>query len=406
MSVTLKGDLLLALVGVLLFVAALLFSVMVHEFGHYIFAKKFGMKVTEFFLGFGKRIWSTQCGETEFGIKAIPAGGYCRIEGMTTNDQMPEGEEGRAFVIASTPRKLLVLGAGSFNHFVLGFLMILVMLAGVGARSMSSTIAQVVPCVSSTTSCAATDPISPAVKAGLKAGDQVIAINGKETTSNNFAKDLQVIQKKSGQEFTFTVKRGSETIDLKVTPTDRTIQGYTYSFVGFVAKEATYRQPIFAAIKDSGSVTWYMIKESVKSLVRLPAMVPELVKETFGSAPRDPNGPVGIVGVARASGEITSSAKLDTANQIIIFLMMVASLNIFVGIFNLLPLLPLDGGHMAVAIADAIRYRYARLRGREKPAPIDINRLTPITVAVFTLLVGLTVLLLIADIVNPVNLNL
>ena len=379
---------------------------MVHEFGHYIFAKKFGMKVTEFFLGFGKRIWSTQRGETEFGVKAIPAGGYCRIEGMTVHDQMDKGEEQRAFVIASTPRKLLVLGAGSFNHFVLGFVMILIMLAGIGTRSMANTIQEVVPCVSATNACAATDPVSPAVKAGLKAGDQVIAINGKATTDNNFSKDLSAIRGHSGKEFTFTVKRGSETIDLKVTPTDRTIQGYTYSFVGFVAKEATYRLPIFTAINQSGSVTWYMIKESVKSLWRLPSMIPELVKETFGNAPRDPNGPVGIVGVARASGEITSSPTLGATSQIYIFLMMVASLNIFVGIFNLLPLLPLDGGHMAIAIADAIRYRYARIRGRAKPEPIDINRLTPITVAVFTLLVGLTVLLLIADIVNPVNLNL
>jgi membrane-associated protease RseP (regulator of RpoE activity) len=396
----------LALIGIVLFVAALLFSVMVHEFGHYIFAKKFGMKVTEFFLGFGKRIWSTQRGETEFGIKAIPAGGYCRIEGMTTNDAMPEGEESRAFVIASTPRKLLVLGAGSFNHFILGFVMILIMLAGIGTQSMSSTIKEVVPCVSATTSCSSSDPISPAVKAGLKAGDQVIAINGKETTANNFAKDLVAIHNNSGKEFTFTVKRGSQTLDLLVTPTDRTIQDYTYSFVGFVAKPATYRQPIFSALGDSGKVTWYMIKESVKSLWRLPSMIPELVRETFGSAPRDPNGPVGIVGVARASGEITSSTNLGSTNQWYLFLMMVASLNIFVGIFNLLPLLPLDGGHMAIAIADAFRYRLARIRGREKPAPIDINKLTPITALVFALLLGLTVLLLIADIVNPVSLNL
>ena len=396
----------MALVGILLFIAALLFSVMVHEFGHYFFAKKYGMKVTEFFLGFGKRIWSTQRGETEFGVKAIPAGGYCRIEGMTVHDHMPAGQEGRAFVIASTRKKLFVLGAGSFNHFVLGFILILIMLAGVGTRSMSTTIQEVVPCVSATTSCAAADPVSPAVKAGLKAGDQVVAINGKETTSNNFSKDLQAIRNNSGKEFTFTVKRGADLIDLKVTPTDRTIQGYTYSFVGFVAKEATYRIPVFTAIKDSGSITWYMIKESLKSLWRLPAMVPELVRETFGDAPRDPNGPVGIVGVARASGEITSSSSLGAANQLYIFLMMVASLNIFVGIFNLLPLLPLDGGHMAIAIADAIRYRIAAMRGREKPAPIDINRLTPITAAVFVLLLGLTVLLLIADIVNPVSLNL
>lgn len=378
---------------------------MVHEFGHYFFAKKFGMKVTEFFLGFGKRIWSTVRGETEFGLKAIPAGGYCRIEGMTVHDQMPEGEEKRAFVISSTPKKLIVLGAGSFNHFILGFLLIFIMLAGVGARSMSATIQEIVPCVSSTISCSATDPVSPSVKAGLKAGDTIIAINGKKTTTNNFSEDLRAIYKKSGQEFTFTVKRGDQTIDLKVTPVDRTIQGYTYSYVGFIAKEATYRLPFIESVKSSGAITWYMIRESVKSLFKLPSMVPELFRETFTKTERSPNGPVGIVGVARASGDIANSNSLPINNQIALFLIMIASLNIFVGIFNLLPLLPLDGGHMAVAVIDGIRYRYAALRGREKPAPIDINRLMPITVIVFGLLIALTVLLFIADIVNPVKIN-
>lgn len=406
MSVTLKGDLLLALVGVLLFVAALLFSVMVHEFGHYIFAKKFGMKVTEFFLGFGKRIWSTQRGETEFGIKAIPAGGYCRIEGMTVHDEMDEGEEKRAFVIASTPRKLLVLGAGSFNHFALGFVMILVMLAGIGAQSMSATIKQIVPCVSSTFTCTPNDPVSPSKLAGLKAGDTIIAINGKKTTTNNFQPDLQQIANKSGREFTFTVKRESKTIDLQVIPTSRTIQGYTYTFVGFIAEKSTYRMPILSAIKGSGSITWYMVKESLKSLLKLPSMVPKLFRETFGNETRDPSGPVGVVGVAKASSDIVTNTSLPITSQAALFLLMIASLNIFVGIFNLLPLLPLDGGHMAVAIADSIRYRIAAIRKLEKPAPIDINRLAPVTMVVFTLLVTLSVLLLIADIVNPVSLNL
>lgn len=393
-------------VGILLFVVALLFSVMVHEFGHYYFAKRYGMKVTEFFLGFGKRIWSTVRGETEFGIKAIPAGGYCRIEGMTIHDELPEGESHRAFVTASTPRKLVVLGAGSVSHFILGFLMIFVTLAGIGASSLTSTIQEIVPCVSSTNSCAATDPVSPSVKAGLKVGDKIVAIDGKATTDNNFSTDLATIRSNPGKTFTFTVERGGQKIDLAVTPVNRTVEGFTYSFVGIVLQEGVFRQPIVTAIKDSGSVTWYMIKESVKALIKLPSTIPSLVSQTFSDKARDPNGPVGIVGVARASGDITSSSTLPINNQIAIFLLMIASLNVFVGIFNLLPLLPLDGGHMAVAIADSVRYRYAALRGREKPAPIDINKLTPITIAVFALLVVLTVLLLIADIVNPVNLNL
>ena len=396
----------MALVGILLFIAALLFSVMVHEFGHYFFAKRYGMKVTEFFLGFGKRIWSTQRGETEFGVKAIPAGGYCRIEGMTVHDHMPAGEEGRAFVIASTRRKLFVLGAGSFNHFVLGFVMIFIMLAGVGAQSMSAKIKEIVPCVSSTLSCSQSDPVSPSKIAGLKAGDTIIAINGKKTTTNNFQPDLKQIANKSGQEFTFTVKRGSEIIDLKVIPVNRTIQGYTYTFVGFVAEKATYRMPILPAIKGSGAITWYMVKESFNSLIKLPNMVPKLVRETFGNETRDPSGPVGVVGVAKASSDIVTSNSLPITSQLALFLLMIASLNIFVGIFNLLPLLPLDGGHMAIATLDAIRYQIARIRGREKPEPIDINRFAPITMVVLTLLIALSVLLLIADIVNPVSLNL
>jgi membrane-associated protease RseP (regulator of RpoE activity) len=396
----------LEIVGILLFVFALLFSVMVHEFGHYYFAKRYGMKVTEFFLGFGKRIWSTVRGETEFGIKAIPAGGYCRIEGMTVHDQMPEGEANRAFIIASTPRKLVVLGAGSASHFIIGYLLIFITLAGIGASSLSATIKEIVPCVSSTDVCGPSDPVSPSVKAGLKAGDTIVAINGKETTQNNFAVDLQQIRQNPGKTFTFTVERGGEELELVVTPVNRTVEGFTYSFVGMALEEGVFRQPIFTAIKDSGAVTWYMIRESFKALFKLPSMIPNLVDETFGDKPRDPNGPVGIVGVARASGDITSSSSLPINNQIAIFLLMIASLNVFVGIFNLLPLLPLDGGHMAVATADAIRYRYAALRGRAKPAPIDINKLTPITIVVFVLLVALTVLLLIADIVNPVILNL
>jgi RIP metalloprotease RseP len=159
-------------IGVVAFVAALLFSVMVHEFGHYITARKFGMKVTEFFLGFGKRIWSTQRGETEFGIKAIPAGGYCRISGMTPRDEMEIGEEDRAFIKASSGRKLIVLGAGSFLHFVLGFVILLVLFIGIGTNRITPQVAQVSECIPvSTEACTSSSPPSPAKAAGIKAGD-------------------------------------------------------------------------------------------------------------------------------------------------------------------------------------------------------------------------------------------
>jgi membrane-associated protease RseP (regulator of RpoE activity) len=167
-------------IGVLAFVAALLFSVMVHEFGHYITARKFGMKVTEFFLGFGKRIWSTQRGETEFGIKAIPAGGYCKISGMTVRDEMDLGEENRAFIKASSGRKLIVLGAGSFLHFVLGFVLLLILFIGIGTNRITPQVAQVSDCIPiSTEACTSASAPSPAKAAGIKAGDYIMAINDK-----------------------------------------------------------------------------------------------------------------------------------------------------------------------------------------------------------------------------------
>ena len=145
---------------------------------------------------------------------------------------------------------------------------------------------------------------------------------------------------------------------------------------------------------------------SVTSLIALPSKIPGLWNQTVGGATRDPEGLVGVVGVARVSGQAVGSSKLTTSESLATFIMIIASLNIFVGIFNLLPILPMDGGHMAVAIADEVRAFFARLRGRPRPPAIDVAVLTPITMVVFVLLAGLTILLLVADIVNPVNLNL
>ena len=158
-------------------------------------------------------------------------------------------------------------------------------------------------------------------------------------------------------------------------------------------------------MKQSFTTTGSIISGSVKSLISLPSKIPELWSETVGGKPRDATGLVGVVGVARLSGQAASSSKLTMSERLATFIIIIAQLNIFVGIFNLLPILPLDGGHMAVAIADEVRAFLARLRGRKRPAAIDVAILTPITLVVFVLLAGLTLLLLVADIVNPVNFN-
>ena len=379
------------LLGILAFVVALLLSVMVHEFGHYITARKYGMWVSEFFVGFGKRIWSVQRGETEFGVKAIPAGGYCKIEGMSPNDEMPIGQEDRAFYKASSGKKLVVLGAGSFLHFVLGFVLLFTLFAGIGTNQVLPVINEVVP-------------NSAAQAAGIQVGDEIVSINGKRVTE--WYKDVQVIRESQGKELSLVLNRNGEEISVTASARLTDLDGTKRYVLGIVNDVGLKRSGLLVSIKNSATVTKGFLTESVKSLGKLPEKIPALWGATVRGEERDANGLVGVVGVARVSGEAVGSDKLTPMERLATFVLIVASLNIFVGVFNLLPILPLDGGHMAVAIADSIRAFFARLRGRPRPAPIDVTVLTPITMVVFVVLATLTLLLLVADVINPVTLNL
>ncbi len=379
------------ILGILAFVVALLISVMIHEFGHYLTAKHYGMKVSEFFLGFGKRIFSRQRGETEFGIKAIPAGGYCRIEGMTPGDSMPEGEESRAFYRASSGRKLVVLGAGSFLHFVIGYVLLFTLFAAVGTTQVLPIIGEVIKG-------------SAAQSAGMQVGDEITSINGKKIT--DWYNDVHTIRNSHGKELSFEIMRDGQKLIITATPRLETVDGQKRYLLGIINEAGVRRSGIFTSFKNAGIVTKDFLVESVKSLAKLPSKIPALWGQTVNGQTRDANGLVGVVGVARVSGQAIGSGDLSVMERLATFILIIASLNIFVGLFNLLPILPLDGGHMAVAIIDEIRAFAARLRGRPRPAAIDVTVLTPITMVVFVILAALTVLLLVADIVNPVVLNL
>jgi membrane-associated protease RseP (regulator of RpoE activity) len=379
------------ILGILAFVVALLFSVMVHEFGHYLTARHYGMKVSEFFLGFGKRLWSTQRGETEFGIKAIPAGGYCRIEGMAPNDEMPVGEEGRAFYKASSGKKLIVLGAGSFLHFVLGYLLLFTLFAGVGTNQALPVIGEVVA-------------NSAAQDAGLKAGDEVTSINGASV--KNWYKDVEAIRNSHGKELTLGINRDGQDLTISATPRLTDVGGTKRYVLGIINTIGMKRSGVVQSTSYAFKTTKSFVTESAKSLIALPSKVPALWGQTVHGEKRDANGLVGVVGVARVSGQAVGDTQLTISERLATFILIVASLNIFVGIFNLLPILPLDGGHMAVAIADEVRALFARLRGRPRPAAIDVTVLTPVTMVVFVILACLTLLLLVADVINPVTLNL
>ena len=266
------------LLGILAFAVALLLSVMVHELGHYLTAKRFGMKVSEFFLGFGKRIWSFTRGETEFGIKAIPAGGYCRIEGMSPRDEMLPGEEHRAFFTASSGKKLIVLGAGSFAHLLIGFVLIFTIFFGVGVNTLLSDITKV-------------SPNTAAAAAGFAPGDKILKVDGVEV--KDWFIDSQVIAKSEGKPLTYLVLRDG--VEIEITAAARYDDEAKRYILGIITKIGTERESFFPAIVESTQATGTLLRESVKSLFTLPAKVPDLIRQTFGGEERDPNGLVALL---------------------------------------------------------------------------------------------------------------
>jgi len=400
-----------SVIGVLAFVVALLISVMIHEAGHYLTAKRFGMKVTEFFLGYGARIWSFRRGETEFGIKAIPAGGYCKIVGMAPGEEVAPEDQHRRFLSGTVPQRLIVLGAGSFLHFVLGFILVLILFSGIGTVRALNTVEEVVPCIltQGQSECAPTAPRSPALSAGLLAGDEIISVRSvgaqSEGEKMKWGEIVTLIRASANEELIFTIDRSGELLELTIPVASRTIDGQSFGVIGVVNDFGKVRLGPIDGIVESATFVRDVTTGSFEALIKLPTLIPALIDQTFGGEERDPEGLVGIVGVARTTGEAAGSERLDTSDKITFFIVMVAGLNIFVGIFNLIPILPLDGGHMAVAIADGVKRTSARLRKRPMPEPIDVEKLTPLTLVVVVLLLSLTVLLVIADIVNPVRLG-
>jgi RIP metalloprotease RseP len=304
---------------------------------------------------------------------------------------MLPGEEDRAFYKASSGRKLIVLGAGSFLHFVLGFLLLFTLFVGVGTNQVLPVIGEVVKG-------------SAAATSGIQVGDEVVSINGVKVTE--WYKDVEVIRNSEGKEVVLTIDRDGQIITVRTAPRLTDIDGEKRYLLGIVNEVGVKRYGFLSSISNSANVTQSFLTESVKSLLSLPSKIPALWGQTVRGEERDANGLVGVVGVARVSGEAVGSDQLTVQERLSTFLLIIASLNIFIGIFNLLPILPLDGGHMAVAIADEIRALFARMRSRPRPAAIDVTVLTPITMVVFVILASLTLLLLVADVINPVVLNL
>jgi membrane-associated protease RseP (regulator of RpoE activity) len=394
----------------LAFVVALLTSVMIHEGGHFFTARRYGMKATQFFVGFGPTLWSTKRGETEYGVKAIPAGGFVKIIGMTPLEEVAPGDEDRAFYKQPAGRRTVVLAAGSFMHFVIAAVLVLFSSFAIGQVVESSpALAKTTDCVASGTNQACGQPGSvpaPAKAAGVRAGDVVVAINGAKVKDSEAF--VRTVRASAGKPVTLTVLRDGKRTNLTVTPTtvnrpslDDPNKTEPVGAIGVSVQRrlVTQRQGVVQALKDSGSTMGLIVKSIGTTLTDKLGTI-----KTLYGPNRDPGGFVGPVGAGRISGEVLASHE-TTGVKILTFLGIIAGLNFFVGVFNLLPLLPLDGGHIAVLLFEQARDRIKRMAGyRGELQRVDLTKLMPLTYAVVLAFIGLTVWIMGADIVNPVRL--
>jgi membrane-associated protease RseP (regulator of RpoE activity) len=393
------------LIGWVIFLVALLFSVMLHETGHFVMAKKFGMKATRYFVGFGPTLWSTKRGETEYGIKALPFGGFVKIIGMHSLDDVEDpADEPRSFRRQSAWRRIVVLCAGSFMHFVLAFLLIFGLALGIGISNENTTqLGTVSKCVAANTTqlndgtCTASDQASPAKLAGLRVGDEVTAFNGKPVS--NWTQLGDAIRKAPASSAAdITVKRDGKTLTLHATLA--TVSGRSGAYLG-ISPALVFQvvNPVRAA-QYAGSAIGQVLVGSVKAVGALPGALPKLFSKDRGSTAA---GQVSsVVGAAEATGAAVA-ANVGWQYKVSFVLLLIASLNIFVGAFNMLPLLPLDGGHVAVVVWERIRAWFARLRGRPDPGLVDMTKLLPVSFSIFMVLMFFGIALVLADIVNPVN---
>jgi membrane-associated protease RseP (regulator of RpoE activity) len=392
----------MTLLGWMIFIFALLFSIMLHEFGHFITAKKFHMKVTQFFVGFGQTLWSRVRGETEYGIKALPVGGFVKIVGMTHLEEVDVADEPRSFSQQPGWQRMIVLGAGSFMHFLLAFVLLFILALGIGqaANSTSSTIGAIDPCVpksETAANCTKTDPASPAAKSGFRPGDKIVALAGKPVhTWDGLGAAIRA--QPAGAPVTVIVLRDGHQLTLH--PSLATINGRKGSYLG-ISPVAVYQTagPI-GSIRYAGTEFGAIVTGSVSALGSIPKAIPELFAKDRSSTAG--GNVTSVVGAGEYTGE-AFSAPVGWQTKVTVVLLIVISLNIFVGLFNLLPLLPLDGGHLAVVIYESIRSWIARLRRRPDPGLVDIRKLLPLSVGVFALLVGFGLLLIMADLINPVH---
>jgi len=427
-------------IGVIVLVVGIIVSVALHELGHMIPAKRFGVRVSQYMVGFGPTIWSRTKGETEYGFKWILAGGYVRLIGMyppappdsrprrgriaelvrsareASADEILPGQESRAFYNLSAPKKLVVMLGGPVMNLVIAFVLLTIVQVGFGALQVDTQVRSVAACVPSSSAEAdatctpGTDSTSPAAAAGLQEGDRITAVDGVATPT--WDEVSEAIRQSGGSTITLEVDRDGATQTLSMTP--RTVQRTVVAEDGSSSVQAVPVigvSPGYTYVRQSiGTVpglVWDQVAGTVKAVATLPVQVAKVAQSAFGHTARSQDTIMSVVGVGRVAGEVTSTdtAGLPGTVHLVQMLVLLASLNIALFVFNLIPLPPLDGGHVVGALYEGARRQVARWRGRQRPGPADTARLVPVAYGAFIVLTAMGVLLMYADVVAPVPLG-
>ncbi|MDT7594534.1 MAG: hypothetical protein QOJ06_80 [Pseudonocardiales bacterium] len=396
--------------GVVLFAIGIGICVALHEAGHMYSAKAFGMKVRRYFIGFGPTLFSFRRGETEYGLKLIPAGGFCDIAGMTAMDELPDPDDRRrAFFRFPTWQRVVVLSAGSVTHFVVGIVLIYAMAVSTGLPNLDrgpapAVVSKVSQCleVRADNSCQPGSP-APAKNAGLQPGDRVLAVAGVPV--HNSADLISAIQSRSGPT-EFRLERAGQQltvlVDVARVPVS-VLGGQGNKLVGAIGvtpqqpDAVTLRYSPAAAVGKTISFTGTMFANTWQGLKQFPQKIPALFERLGGE--NRPDSPISVVGVSVLGGDAVGFGAWW------FFLFLLSAFNLFVGVFNLLPLLPLDGGHIAVNLYESIRNAIRRATGRPNGPPVDYARLMPLTYAIAIVFIGVGVLTVTADIINPIRLH-